>query len=163
MPIGHRIRTQGGNDVRTRAYPYALNDRCRRDAHHVIAQVNASNVWGNIGTFYDSDEFRADRQNPPPAAVNIQIQKNGAPNPSTIACVIIPTEFQGGYSEMNAPNPHNDPAIDGARDRGHARHRELSHHIHRALLQSMASITAPANRGGDHTILVYEIHGDYSA
>ncbi len=119
--------------------------------------VTAANYPGNIGTIGHSTGggWRVDRQNPPAGMVNLQIQRNGAPNPSTIGCVIVPIALSGQVG-----NPHMPAGPQQVR--AHARFSELTRAIHNGLSQSVGSRRLNAAHRGEMQIQVFEVQGEFS-
>jgi hypothetical protein len=118
--------------------------------------VNATNYNGGIGTIAQNTDWRVDRQAPPPGKINLQIQKNGVGNPSSIACALVPDNLQPG-------NIHA-PGATGVR--ANARASELTKAIHSALTQSVGSRRDnPAAQQNQilKQIQTYEVTGSFSA
>lgn len=120
--------------------------------------VSGSNYDGGIGTIAHTltHDWRMDRQNPPVGMVNLQIQRNGAQNPSSVACALVPDNLLVGA--LN----HPDPTISG---RAQNRDAELSRAIRNALTQSMQSRRLvpglPANQN-QWEIQIFRVQGAFS-
>jgi len=117
--------------------------------------VTAANYTGNIGTIGRTNGWRVDRQNPPVGMVNLQIQKNGAPNPSTIGCVLVPDALGPELGNLRAPG--------GPGDRARARSSELTRAIHNGLSQSVGSRRVNAAHREEMEIQVFRVQGAFSA
>lgn len=128
-----------------------LSEEQNRGARNAIRKVNAANMFGAIGTFVpDQDGWRVDRQSPPPGYINISVQRNGCPPPSTVATVFVP-----GVLNI-APPPG------GVRDSVfHARIRELERVTRHGLLMSLDSHQAVRDHGW--IIVRYKVDGQFSA
>lgn len=90
----------------TKALNRNLSENDKKDVRDFIWKVDVSGLKGGLGTIttqatkQDSSlGWRVDRQNPPSGYVNIQVQKNGADNPSTVACVLVPTRLLDGLGK----------------------------------------------------------------
>jgi hypothetical protein len=118
--------------------------------------VNATNYSGGIGTIAQNAEWRVDRQAPPPGKINLQIQKNGVGNPSSIACCILPANINCG--NIHAPG--------AAGVLANARASELTKAVHGALTRSVGSRRDdPAAQANQvlKQIQAFEITGNFSA
>lgn len=121
--------------------------------------VDAGNYSGAIGTIGRTADWRVDRQVPPADVTNLQIQRNGVGNPSTIACCLVPNNLGPLIGNLHAP-----PGP--IRDRAQARFSELTRMIHRGLSLSIGSrrMNAAAQRG--QTLMeveVFRVQGTFSA
>ncbi len=118
---------------------------------------NGTNYPGSIGTIGNSadGQWRLDRQSPPQGKTNLQIQKNNAPNPSTVACVIVPDNLSTQVGALNAPGP--------LQQRARARNSELTRMIHKGLSQSVDSRRAVSGQAGHMEVQVFEVQGTFSA
>ncbi len=119
--------------------------------------VTSANYLGSIGTIANTADntWRVDRQSPPAGKTNLQIQKNGATNPSTIACVIVPNDLSAQCGLLNTVGP--------LKERANARHSELTRMIHSGLTQSVGSRRACLQHAGEMEIRVFEVKGTFSA
>ncbi|MEZ5354185.1 MAG: hypothetical protein R2762_16230 [Bryobacteraceae bacterium] len=121
--------------------------------------VDAGSYVGAIGTIKQNAMWRVDRQNPPVGKTNLQIQKNGVGNPSTIACCLVPDALATQIGNLHAPPG---PFLDQA----NARFSELTRAIHSGLSQSVGSrrMQAAAQKGQVlMEVRVYEVQGNFSA
>ena len=118
--------------------------------------VTAANYSGSIGTIAQNQDWRVDRQSPPPGKINLQIQKNGASNPSSIACCIVTANLNPG--NLHAPGA---PGV-----LAKARAAELTRAIHSGLTQSVGSRRAhPAAQANEIRMQVqaFEVTGSFSS
>ena len=118
--------------------------------------VTGSNYVGNQGTIGRDNGWRADRQKPPRAMANIQIQKDGVDPPSTCACVLIPIRYAEEMGSLNHPDPKQAGSAV-------ARHKELTRRIWTALDASRATHRAKPGVLSQWEIQVFEIIGEFSS
>ncbi len=129
--------------------------------HSVIKNVTPQNVTSLFGNqkshvVPDAGGWRIDRQNPVSGASNAQIQRNGVNGKSTIACVVLPEQY-------NISMPATTPATKAKVEAEHkARLSELAKVVRHALTQSVASYHAGAQGKPGH-VTGYQITGEFSA
>lgn len=117
--------------------------------------VDAGNYPGSIGTIAQNAAWRMDRQNPPAGQTNLQIQKNGVGNPSTIACCLVPNTLAQQVGNVNDRNVANQV-------KARARFAELTRAIHSGLSRSVGSRrNSPAHRG-QMEIQAFRVQGNFS-
>ncbi len=127
---------------------------------NALSVPNAGNYIGGIGNIGHSPNglWRVDRQNPPVGMSNLQIQRNGAQNPSTAACVHVANAYTAliGPIHVIPPNPWGaagSPAL--------SRYKELTRAIQNGLRLSAAS--HHVNHHGNCVIQVYQVQGNFSS
>lgn len=78
------------NGETTKAWNGTLTDTHFREIKALLNKLDVSDIAGQSGTIISEGNWRIDRQNPTTDASNIQIQKNGVGNPSSVAGVLVP-------------------------------------------------------------------------
>lgn len=78
------------NGDTTKAWNGSLTPTNFTEIRDLLKDLDVSDIAGQSGTILSKGNWRLDRQNPTPDASNIQIQRNGVPNPSTVAGVLVP-------------------------------------------------------------------------
>jgi len=119
--------------------------------------VDAGNYPGTIGTIAQNADWRVDRQSPPVGMINLQIQKNGVGNPSTIAACLVPNNLNPGSVNL-PPGP--------VRDKAKARFTELTRAIHDGLRQSVGSRRPSAAAQANQVlseIQTFKVTGSFSS
>ena len=111
--------------------------------------VHAGNYCASIGNIAKTFDWRVERQKHPPGVVDVQIQRNGAKHPSTIACCLVPEVLS---SRLMLSKPGGDD-----------RSKELSGAIQDGLRQSAGSRRPEVGRPGRYVVDVFEVRGDFSA
>ena len=129
----------------------------RDHATDSIALLSARAAYGNegkMGTIESTrtQRWRIDRQkNPAGGKSNLQVQRNGADSPSTVACLIVPNKY---FFELDGPDSSN-------------RDAELTRVIRQGLSASLASWvqTTEAGSWGKRAAVVkeFEIRGEFSS
>lgn len=117
--------------------------------------LNAGNYPGGIGMIAQNATWRVDRQNPPPNRTNLQIQRNGVGNPSTIACCLVPDNLAGQVGNLHAQG--------ALQIRARARFSELTRAIHSGLSQSVGSRRPREGHLGQMEVQVFQVGGHFSA
>ncbi len=129
---------------------------------NALSVPDAGNYVGGIGNIGHSPNglWRVDRQNPPAGMSNLQIQRNGAPNPSTAACVHVPNAYsaQIGNVHVIPQNPWGQ-----AGNPAWSRQQELTRAIRNGLRLSAATHGANPVHPGQFRIQVYRVQGNFSS
>lgn len=133
--------------------PARLTDISTGDLAQITATFEGQQAFGNQGTVTRTTGWRIDRQKPTgDNKVNLQIQKNNEPSPSTIACVLVSRDYYRAD-----PGPAPGPA----REHYVANMAELTRVIRRGFVDSAATHRLSRNR--EHgEIEVLEVQGTYS-
>lgn len=114
------------------------NANTAREVANAIGMISRANMFGAVGGIpglQAVNGWRVDRQNAPGGFINISVQRNGVPAPSTIASVFVP----GAYN-VAPPGVH---ATAGEVYAYGAKMRELERAVRRGLEASLASYAAP--------------------
>ena len=124
------------------------------DSIAILSARAAYGKEGKMGTVESTrtQYWRIDRQkNPAGGKSNLQVQKNGADSPSTVACLIVPNKF---FFELDGPDSSN-------------RDAELTRVIRQGLSASLASWvqTREAGPSGKREAVVreFEVLGEFSS
>ena len=118
--------------------------------------VDAGNYPGNIGTIAQNPTWRVDRQNPPAGQTNLQIQKNGVGNPSTIACCLVPNILAQQMGNVNDPVMQRQLTA-------RARFAELTRAIHTGLSRSVGSRRPSPRHRGQMEVQAFLVQGQFSS
>jgi hypothetical protein len=138
-----------------------MNTRAQQEVSYAIGKITAGNMFGKLGTISGLDDingWRVDRQNAPSDTVNISIQRNGVPSPSTVATVFVPVEYN--------LSPPRDDADQGDKDRFQARIKELERTVRRGLEESFNTYRAPSSEpptSNKRIINRFKVTGVFSA
>ncbi len=118
---------------------------------NIVGTITASVVFGQPKSHIVPDMFgwRVDRQNAPSGEVNISVQRNDVPSPSTIASVFIP----GTLNVAPAANPVT----------SQARNKELERALRKGLEQSFRSYAAAPAPPNSFVITRFRVSGNYSS
>jgi len=155
-----------GNDVK--AYNHALSEADIKEISKLLNTLDASDISGNIKTIHPKDHdtskkdgWRVDLQSPSGTAFNVQVQKNGAPNPSTVGGVMVPTHLVNAIGQLHGADKEGSAA---ARKRA----EELRYAVHGALIRSARTLsTKTTERGavipGQYVITMQKVVGQFSA
>jgi hypothetical protein len=125
------------------------------DVSYAIGQINVTGFFGGPTTgVVNVNGWRIDRQNATGGFVNLSVQRNGVPTPSTVATVFVP-------ARLNIA-----PSADGLMAQPHAaRIKELERAVRRGLEESFATwvlVTVPG-QGTAAQIMRREVAGTFSA
>ena len=142
----------------TKAWGTQLTDAHMQQLKELLYEIDVSGLKGNSGTIHDGIEsqntrekpdkpWRLDRQNPPSGFVNLQIQKNGVGNPSSVCGVLVPTLLLDGLGSVKS----TDAAKAAASKR---RIKALSYAFFGAMMASAASC-----RDNPGKLKMFEIYG----
>jgi hypothetical protein len=118
---------------------------------NIVGTIKAGDMFGQPKSHIVPDMFgwRVDRQNAPSGEVNISVQRNDVPSPSTVASVFVP----GALNVAPAPNPMT----------AQARKKELERAVRNGLERSFASYAAAPAPPGGFVITRFRVSGSYSA
>jgi hypothetical protein len=128
----------------------------RDHATDSIALLSARAAYGKegkMGTIQSAstERWRIDRQKNPASKSNLQVQRNGADSPSTVACLIVPNKY---FFELDGPDSSN-------------RDAELTRVIRQGLSASLTSWAQTTESGpwGKRAAVVkeFEIRGEFSS
>jgi hypothetical protein len=139
MPLQTRVMVSAGRGAALHAN--LLGAQAGAEISNAIGQVNAGNMFGAVGGIPGLGNifgWRVDRQNAPGGFVNVSVQRNGVPAPSTIASVFVP-----GTYNIAVPGAHLGAA---AITQYNARMRELARAVRRGLEESFATYALPAGQ-----------------
>jgi hypothetical protein len=142
------------NDTQTKAWTGTLTDTHFNEIKKMLNGLDATKIAGNSGTICTSDNWRVDLQDPTVTHYNVQVQKNGAGNPSSVAGVLVPMNLATSL---------------GKGDASHVKRRTeaLRYAVHGALVQSAATFAQKTNtegkivRGGGNVINMQTIYGQF--
>jgi hypothetical protein len=154
-----------GNEVK--AYNHALSEADIQEISKLLASLDASDICGSVKTIHPADHdtskkdgWRVDLQSPSTDAYNVQVQKNGAPNPSSVGGVMVPMHLVNAIGQLHGVGKDTNAA---ARKRA----EELRYAVHGALVRSARTLSAKTTgRGavipGQFVITMQKVVGQYS-
>lgn len=96
--------------------------------------LDATKIAGSSGTICTSDNWRVDLQDPTPTAYNVQVQRNGVGNPSSVAGVLVPLALATALGKAGGASK--------------AKIEALRYAVHGALIQSAATMAQKLNDKG---------------
>jgi len=152
------------NGTEAKAYNKVIDDNAVAEISTLLTTLDVTKISGSIGTIHppghktsDTEGWRVDLQSPSTDAYNVQVQKNGASNPSTAGCVMVPMRFISGIGSTSG----------GGKDVALARASELRRAVHGALVRSARTQQVKTNQGGrnvqgEYVITVQKIVGQFS-
>ena len=123
-----------------------------RGAAKASSIVTAENYRGSLGTIGSDGNWRVNRQPSASDISNIQIQRNGADNPSTAGAVLVPHSYG---KEINSTPPNSEVK--------RAKTSELTRAIRNGLNESVKSHKNRDNRPNEFEIQVFKVDGQFSA
>ncbi len=134
---------------------------------NAIGMITAANMFGAVGgipALQNIFNWRVDRQNAPGGFVNISVQRNGVPAPSTVASVFVPGTYTIGRSGPPA-------RAGGAQRSTRPVAGELERAVRHGLEQSFATyglpLGAPPMMAGqpnnNRSISRFEVTGTFSS
>jgi len=134
-------------------------ERAIQEISQLLNTLDVTKIGPNIGTIHppnhrrsDTEGWRVDLQSPSVNEYNVQVQKNGAGNPSTIACVLVPKAMISGIG-VKGTSANMNAAVD-------ARASELRYAVHGALIRSVRTLRQDGS--GNYEIEQITLTGTYS-
>lgn len=118
------------SDNTTKAWGTLLTRAHFTEIKTMLNGLDATTIAGNSGTICTSDNWRVDLQDPTRTHYNVQVQRNGVPNPSSVAGVLVPITLA---TSLGTTGGSGNTATKG-------RIEALRYAVHGALIQSAATM-----------------------